>query len=67
VSDTRQLLRIDPGAKGRGDEGQGGFMTFSSYEDYLHHPIFRIVRELAMSRNQGLCASCQAPASESTT
>jgi hypothetical protein len=36
---------------------------YSTYDDYLRHPVFRAVRSVAMRQAGGLCG-CGAPATE---
>lgn len=38
---------------------------FQNYSlDYLHHPVFKAVRTVAMNRHNGLCQECRAVATE---
>lgn len=40
-------------------------MLYQTYSEYLRHPVFRIVRAVAMRRAKGVCEKCgKASASE---
>lgn len=39
-------------------------MSYRSYAEYLRHPTYRAVRQIAWNRSAGRCEWCNAPATE---
>jgi hypothetical protein len=33
-------------------------MHFATYDEYLRHPVFRVVRSIAMRKANGICQRC---------
>jgi len=39
-------------------------MRYQTYQGYLKHPMFRLIRQVVMDKAEGRCVHCGAPATE---